>query len=186
MCSVVVTITDRSDGQMYRNKIQVVINWNYPLSFICLLQVCKLLTKCIYTLKHVYPERSRCEPGEVSCQDFAGHLLPWPLRLLGIRGLQNRRATKTSWRLQKRPAGGCGSRGGIRGALCRLDTSRRLIISGGVAWARVILGSCTDDMFKQHQKMYFRKNFYIWMELSDNFFTKRHILCVFYAITQQG
>lgn len=38
--------------------------------------------------------RARCEPVEVGCRGFAGHSLQRTLKLLGVKGLQCRRATK--------------------------------------------------------------------------------------------
>ena len=41
-----------------------------------------------------YSLKAQCEPVEVGCQGFAGHSLQRTLKLIGIRGLQTRRATK--------------------------------------------------------------------------------------------
>ncbi|XP_061896833.1 uncharacterized protein LOC133645919 [Entelurus aequoreus] len=38
--------------------------------------------------------RARCEPVEIGCRGFAGHSLQRVFRILGIRGLQSRKATK--------------------------------------------------------------------------------------------
>lgn len=38
--------------------------------------------------------KARCEPVEIGCRGFAGHSLQRVFKLLGIRGLQSRRATK--------------------------------------------------------------------------------------------
>lgn len=75
------------------------------------------------------------EPVEIGCRGLAGHSCQRGLKLLGVRGLQSRRATKNILRPQKRPQSDCGSVGGSM--VCYMDTSQGLITPSWVAWERV-------------------------------------------------
>lgn len=57
--------------------------------------------------------KARCEPIEVGCRGFAGCSLCKVYTLLGIRGLQKGKPSRTPWRRQKEPPDGFGSGGAV-------------------------------------------------------------------------
>lgn len=79
-------------------------------------------------------KKTRCNSTEVGCRGFVGQSLVRALKMLGVKGQQNRRALRNISDAAEKAVDQAGRSVDLK---CYLDTSRGLITTGWVPWVRV-------------------------------------------------